>query len=95
VIEEERKPDADVEFCRLMSGRVSSTLGLLLAWTLCSLGAATPETLVLAALARLSRIDLAERVDRFDDERCRRADVGMMVVAVPVVDVYGSLEEKK
>jgi len=78
-----------------MSGRVSSTLGLLLAWTLCSLGAATPETLVLAALARLSRIDLAERVDRFDDERCRRADVGMMVVAVPVVDVYGSLEEKK
>lgn len=40
-------------------------------------------------------MDLADRVDRFEDERWRRADVGMMVVAVPVVDVYGSLEEKK
>lgn len=70
-------------------------LGLLLAWTLWSLGAATPETLVFVALARLSRMDLADLVDRFDEERCRRADVGMMVVAVPVVDVYGSLEEKK
>lgn len=40
-------------------------------------------------------MERAERVDKFEDERCRRADVGMIVVAVPVVDVYGSLEEKK
>ena len=41
----------------------------------------------------------AERVERFDEERCRRAEVGMIVVAVPVVveDVYGygSLAEEK
>lgn len=78
---------ADVEFCLLISGRVSSMLGLLLATTLWSLGAATPETLVFAALARLSLIDRAERVDRFDEDRWRRVVVGMIVVPAPVVDV--------
>lgn len=87
VMELARKPDAEVEFWRLMSGRLSSILGRALAWTLWSLGAATPETLVLAALARLSRMDLVERVDRFEDDRWRRAAVGIIVVAVPVVDV--------
>jgi hypothetical protein len=77
-------------FCRLMSGRVSSMLGRLL-W---SRGAATPETLVFAVLARLSLMLRAERVERFELLRCRRVVVGMMVVLVPVV-VYGSLDEKK
>ena len=38
------------------------------------------------ALVRLSRIERAERVERFEDERCRRVAVGMMVVE-PVVFV--------
>jgi hypothetical protein len=67
---EERNPDADMEFWRLISGRFSSMLGRALAWTLWSRGAATPDTLVLAALlARLSLIDLEERVDRLEEDR--------------------------
>lgn len=90
-----RKPEADVEFCRLTSGRLSSILGRALACTLWSRGAATPDTLVLEALANVSLMDRVERVDRFEDDRCRRAAVGMIVVDVPVVDKYGSLPEKK
>ena len=80
-----RNPDADVEFCLLMSGRDISMLGRELAWTDWSRGAATPETLVLAALARLSRMERAERVERFEEERWRRVVVGMMVVEPVVV----------
>jgi len=65
----ERKPEADAEFCRLTSGLDNSMLGRELAWTLWSRGAATPEIEVLAAFARLSLIDLADRVERFDEER--------------------------
>lgn len=72
-----------VEFCLLISGLGRSMLGRLLAWTLWSRGAATPDTLVEAALARLSRIDLEERADTLEDDRCRRADVGMIVAPVP------------
>ena len=43
-----------------------------------SRGAATPDTDVLFALCRASLADLAERVDRFEDDRCRRADIGMI-----------------
>jgi hypothetical protein len=87
-------PDALVEFCLLISGLVISMLGRLLACTLWSLGAATPETLVLVALAKFSRIDRADRVDRLEDDLCRRVDAGMMVVPVPTLDVYESFVKK-
>ena len=77
-------PPALVEFCLLISGLGISMLGLLLACTLWSLGAATPETLVAEVLAKLSLIDLAERWDRLDEDLCRRADVGMIVLLVPM-----------
>lgn len=44
-----------------------------------SLGAATPEILVVLSRARASRADRAERVERFEEDRCRRADVGIML----------------
>lgn len=65
----ERKPDAEVLFWRDTSGLLSSIDGRALAWTDWSLGAATPETDVLVALARLSRIERAERVERLEEER--------------------------
>ena len=36
-----------------------------------------------AALVKFSRIDLEDLADRFDEDRCRRAEVGMMVAPVP------------
>ena len=45
-------------------------------------------------LARLSLIDLAERVDRFDEDRCLRAEVGMTVLLVPMLVERGSLVKK-
>ena len=77
-------PDALKEFCRLISGRATSMLGRPLACTLWSRGAATPETEV-AVVLKFSRMDLAERVERLDEDRCRRAEVGIMVVPVPVL----------
>ena len=65
----ERNPEAEAEFCRLTSGLDNSMLGRELAWTLWSRGAATPETDVLAAFVRLSLMERAERVERFDEER--------------------------
>ena len=73
-------PVALVEFCLLISGLVISVLGRLLACTLWSLGAATPDTLVLVALVILSLIERADRADRLDDDLWRRVEVGMMVV---------------
>ena len=60
-----------------------SILGRLLAWTLWSRGAATPETLVDAALAKLSLMDLEDRAETLEDDLCRRAEVGMIVAPVP------------
>ena len=80
-------PDALVLFWRDTSGLLSSIDGLELAWTDWSRGAATPETEVLPALARLSRMLRAERVLRLDEERCRRAVVGIMVAPAPEVEV--------
>ena len=94
LIDELRNPLALVEFCLLISGLAISMLGLLLAWTLWSLGAATAETLVADVPPRFSRIDLAERVDRLDEDRCRRADVEVTVLPVPVVVVDGSPVKK-
>lgn len=60
-----------IEFCRLMSGRVTSMLGLLELWLWIevdwSLGAATPETEV--AFWAASRMLRALRVERFEEER--------------------------
>lgn len=64
-----------------MSGLCISRLCLALVWCdlSLSLGAATPDTeLVAASLVTASLIDLAERVERLLDERCLRADVGMI-----------------
>ena len=44
--------------------------------------------------AKFSRIDLAERVDRLEEDLCRRADVDVTVLPVPVVVVYGSPVKK-
>jgi hypothetical protein len=69
-------------------------LGRLLACTLWSRGAATPETLVAVVLARLSRIERADRWDKLEEDRCRRAEVGMMVLLVPRLVDEGSLVKK-
>lgn len=52
-----------------------------------SRGAATPETDVLAASRSLATVSLAERadlVDRLLEERCLRAEVGIIEAPVPV-----------
>jgi hypothetical protein len=45
-------------------------------------------------LAKASRIDLAERVDRLEEDRCLRAEVGMIVLLVPMFADNGSLVKK-
>jgi hypothetical protein len=71
-----------VEFCRVMSGLDISKLCLFefCIDTDCSLGAATPDTDV--AFWAASRMLRALRAERLDDDRWRRADVGMMLPEV-------------
>lgn len=66
-----------------MSGRGTSIDGRADPDTDWSRGAATPDTDV--ELLAASRMLLALRVDRFEDERCRRADVG----GIELEEVYG------
>ena len=49
---------------------------------------------MLVALVKLSRIDRDDRVDKLEEDLCRRVDVGMIVVPVPTFEVYESLVKK-
>ena len=81
-----RKTLVEFEFCRLISGRMTSIEGRLELCTDWSRGAATPETEV--AVVAASRMLRALRAERLEDDRWRRAEVGMIVVEV--VYEYGS-----
>jgi hypothetical protein len=49
---------------------------------------------VAVVLARVSRIERADRWDKLEEDRCRRAEVGMIVLLVPRLVDEGSLVKK-
>lgn len=80
--------DGPTEFSRLKAGRCTSVDGREDAGTDVSLAGATPDTLVVPVVTAVIL-----RVLRFDDDRCRRADVGTIEsLTIDAEDAFDTTE---